>query len=298
VLLVNAGAQRRIGPSRLYVNLSRRWAARGATVLRLDLSGLGDSGTQPGAPDNVVYSPRAVDEVAAAVQWLRGGHPTRRCSVAGLCSGAYHGLKAAVRGAPLDAVVVVNPLTFFWHEGTSLDAPMPAHHVSAEMARYRADLFARERWLRLLKGQVDLRRLWSLLWRRVLQLSMGPAKDLARLLHLPMREDLAGELRRVARGGAAMHFVFSSGDPGEDLLRTEAGAMVNRLRGQSALTLHRLADADHTFTGAEARVRFSALLTSLVLGDASPLQQLDAVEPACAGLAHDVDEVAQEGLGR
>jgi pimeloyl-ACP methyl ester carboxylesterase len=298
VLLVNAGAQRRIGPSRLYVSLARRWAAKGATVLRLDLSGLGDSGTQPGAPDNVVYSPTAVDEMAHAVRWLREHTQARRCSVVGLCSGAYHGLKAAVRGAPLDTVVAINPLTFFWHEGTPLDAPMPAHHVAAEMARYRANLFARERWLKLLKGQVDVRRLTGLLWRRVLQVSAGPAKDLARLLHLPMREDLAGELQRAARTGTQLHFVFSQGDPGEDLLRTEAGATVGRLQKRGALKIHRMPDADHTFTGFGARTRFAALLTSMLLASAAPLQELDAVEPGRTGLAHDVDEVAQEGLGR
>jgi dienelactone hydrolase len=265
VLLLNAGAQRRIGPSRLYVRLAREWAARGTLVLRLDIAGLGDSPPRPGVPDNVVYSPGAVAEAAAAVAWLRRERQVRHCSVVGLCSGAYHALKLAVGGAAVQRVVAINPLTFFWHEGTPLDAPMPAHQVASEMARYKADLFARERWLKLLKGQVDLRRLGALLWQRVLQVTKGPLRDLARLLHLPLREDLARELRRAARAGVVLHFVFSAGDPGEDLLRTEAGAVVGRLRRAGALVIHHLDDADHTFTGAGARERAAALLTRLVL---------------------------------
>lgn len=269
VLLINAGAQRRIGPSRLYVSLARRWARQGVLVLRLDLSGLGDSPARPGAADNVVYSASAVDEVVAAVQWLVQ-RQVSRCSVVGLCSGAYHGLKAAVRGAPLASVVAINPLTFFWHEGTPLDAPMPAHHVAAEMARYRANLFARERWLKLLKGQVNLRRIGALLWRRVLQVLAGPAREIARLLHLPMHEDLANELRHVSRAGVAMHFVFSAGDPGEELLRTQGGTMVRRLLASGTLTIDKVADADHTFTGANARCRVSALLTGLLFAPERP----------------------------
>jgi dienelactone hydrolase len=282
VLLLNAGAQRRIGPSRLYAALARRWAARGALVLRLDISGLGDSPARAGAADNVVYSPSAVAEAAAAVRWLRSEWPVRHCSVVGLCSGAYHALKLAVQGAPVQRVVAINPLTFFWHEGMLLDAPTSAHQVASEMARYRADFFAWQRWSKLLKGQVDLRRLGSLVWRRVLQVSRAPLRDLARVLHLPLREDLARELRQVAKAGIALHFVFSVGDPGEELLRTEAGALVGRLRRTGALVVRHVADADHTFTGAQARIRAAALLTQVVLESPSPAPAA-APPPAAAG---------------
>lgn len=266
VLLVNAGAQRRIGPSRLYVTLARRWAAQGAPVLRLDLCGLGDSPARAGAAENIVYSPTAVAEVTAAVRQLRHRFPGQPCVAVGLCSGAYHGFKAAAFGAPLQAVVVINPLTFFWREGTPLDAPMPAHHVAAEMARYRSNLFAAERWRKLLRGQVDLRRLAALLWRRALHTASGPARDLARLLRLPLRDDLARELRQMGRARVALHFVFSQGDPGEDLLRTEGGSLVGRLLRNGQLVMHHQPDADHTFTGLAARRAVTALLSEIVLG--------------------------------
>src|SRR5579884_4043143 len=43
LVLLNAGAIRRMGPNRMWVELARRWAARGVPSLRVDMEGLGDS---------------------------------------------------------------------------------------------------------------------------------------------------------------------------------------------------------------------------------------------------------------
>ena len=56
LILLNAGAVRRIGPNRLYVALARRVAAGGALVLRVDLSGLATARRDPGRPERVVYT--------------------------------------------------------------------------------------------------------------------------------------------------------------------------------------------------------------------------------------------------
>ena len=120
VILLNAGSIHRIGPNRLYVALARRIAARGDLVLRLDLAGIGDSRPRGTQPDNVVYSPTAVDDVGAAVAWCKR-QDARTVTVVGLCSGAYHALKAAVAGHPIDAIVPINPLTFFWKPDMPLD---------------------------------------------------------------------------------------------------------------------------------------------------------------------------------
>jgi len=43
IIMLNAGSIHRIGAHRLYVPMARRWAALGFQVLRVDLSGIGDS---------------------------------------------------------------------------------------------------------------------------------------------------------------------------------------------------------------------------------------------------------------
>ena len=50
IVLANAGCVSRVGPHRTYVKMARRWASLGFDVLRVDLSGIGDSPAAPGAP--------------------------------------------------------------------------------------------------------------------------------------------------------------------------------------------------------------------------------------------------------
>jgi hypothetical protein len=68
-VLLNAGAIRRVGPNRMWVELARRWAARGVPSLRLDLEGLGDSDGDDSRFADVaeLYIPQLVDQVQTAI---------------------------------------------------------------------------------------------------------------------------------------------------------------------------------------------------------------------------------------
>ncbi|MEZ5730414.1 MAG: alpha/beta hydrolase [Burkholderiaceae bacterium] len=125
IVLLNAGAVHHVGPNRLHVTLARRWAAQGHVVVRLDIGGIGDSPTPLAAIENTVYPEHAVADVASVCAWLRTRRDVGAVHALGLCSGAYHAFKAAVAAVGVDAVVAVNPLTFFWHVG---DAPGVEHH--------------------------------------------------------------------------------------------------------------------------------------------------------------------------
>jgi hypothetical protein len=189
--------------------------------------------------------------------------------VLGLCSGAYHGFKAAARGAPVDKVIAINPLTFFWHEGASLDAPMAAHKVAGDMTRYRSGLFDATRWRKLVSGDVDLGRLRAVVWQACKDAAARPLRELARVLHLPVHDDLALDLRAITGRGARVHFMVADGDPGEVLLRAQAGRLVDRLEREGVLTLTRFADADHVFTRCLARRALVLALNELVVASAA-----------------------------
>jgi dienelactone hydrolase len=246
VLLLNAGAIHHIGPNRLYVTLARAWAAEGHTVLRLDLSGLGDSVTRPGQPDNVVYGQQAAADVSTAVHYLRALPDVSGVIIVGLCSGAYHGFKAAVAGDPVSAVVPINPLTFFWKKGMSLD--FPAHKVAGESHRYARSALRLESWKKLARGEVDLRALSQVMARRLLSLIGRRWRDLARPLGIPLADDLGGELEAVAARGVALDFVFAEGDPGIELLALQGGRVVPPLVAENQLRTHVIVGPDHTFT--------------------------------------------------
>jgi alpha-beta hydrolase superfamily lysophospholipase len=111
VLFLNSGNDWHVGPNRLWVELSRRWAAAGMRCVRFDESGLGDSPVHPGQTAHMIWAPEAFDDVAAAAGAVSPADPTN-VVLAGLCSGAYQALENALWLAPR-GVLAVNPVLRF-----------------------------------------------------------------------------------------------------------------------------------------------------------------------------------------
>jgi alpha-beta hydrolase superfamily lysophospholipase len=260
VILLNSGTIHHIGPGRLYVAIARQCAARGTSVLRLDLSGVGESPPRAGENENTAYARGAHEDVAQAIRYVAARFGTANIHLVGLCSGAYHGLKAAVRGLPLRSVVVVNPLTFFWKEGMSLD--YADFQVTSEALRYRKTALQLSAWFKLLRGGVDVRAAVTVFTRRLDAIIMHTAREAARTLRIPLRDDLASELRRVAKHNIDMLFVFSSSDPGLSMLHEQGGSSVRRLSRRHALRIAVVEGADHTFTAQWNRDKLTAVLMS------------------------------------
>jgi alpha-beta hydrolase superfamily lysophospholipase len=266
VLMLNSGAIHHIGPNRLWVRLARQWAARGLTVLRLDIAGIGDSLARPGAEENVVYSPHAMEDVAAALAYLRAQPGVGECHLLGLCSGAYHALKAAVAGQVVASSVMINPLTYFWKEGMTL-ADVKDYELSALTSKFRGKLFTREPWLKLVRGELDVRLVAEVLGRRLWGVLAPPLMDAARALKIPLHHNLALELESVAAQGTRLRFVFAAQAPGFALLRKQSGRAMERLLERQLASIDFVPDADHTFTRREARERLVAVLDRLLLPD-------------------------------
>ena len=248
LLLLNAGAVHHIGPNRLYVSLARRWAALGHAVLRLDVSGIGDSLPAPGAPENVVYTDVASDDIRQALAALRRQPGVTEVHALGLCSGGYNAFKAAVAGVSLDGVFLINPLTFFYK--TDPDRPPAAaeHQVIFEASRYLRRLRDVDAWMKVLRRGGDLGLAGRTLTRYFVDRLRGRARDLARRAGLAVDDDLARELTTLAGKRIRLGFVFSAGDPGIGLLHTHGGATVDRLRRQGQLSIEIIEGTDHTFT--------------------------------------------------
>jgi exosortase A-associated hydrolase 1 len=143
VLIVPGAPQTRAGAHRGFVTLARAVAAQGHPVLRIDRRGLGDSdGDDPGF--------HAIGgDLAAAAAALRATFPAvRRVIGLGLCDGA-----AALALAPggFDALVLLNP---WLADGDRMGDLPPA---AAIRSRYRDRLLKPRHWLRLLRGEVELR---------------------------------------------------------------------------------------------------------------------------------------------
>lgn len=264
VLMLNSGAIHHIGPNRLWARLARQWAARGLIVLRLDIAGIGDSPARPGEDENVVYSPHAMQDVAAALDYLRTQAGAGECHLVGLCSGAYHAFKAAVAGQAVASALMINPLTYFWTDGMQL-SDVKDYELAGLSSKFRGKLFTREPWLKLLRGQLDVRLVAEVAVRRLWSGVAPYLVEAARLLHIPLRHNLARELEAAVERGICLHFVFAAQAPGFSLLRRQSGRAMQRLLERHVASIDFVPDADHTFTRLEARDRLVAVLDRLVL---------------------------------
>ncbi|MEO0398636.1 MAG: hypothetical protein AAF224_04340 [Pseudomonadota bacterium] len=105
LLLLNAGIVHRIGPHRLNVKLARRFDG---PSLRFDLSGLGDSAR---ATAGVSHEAQALKDVAAALDLLQDAG-VDRVVLAGLCSGADDGYRAALTDARIRGLILLDPYAY------------------------------------------------------------------------------------------------------------------------------------------------------------------------------------------
>jgi pimeloyl-ACP methyl ester carboxylesterase len=93
-LFVSASNEHRIGPGRLWVELSRRLAANGFRCVRMDLNGMGNSPARDGKSHQPVFSSSFIDDVVDAALAVSPVDPSD-VVLFGLCSSGYHVLEAA-----------------------------------------------------------------------------------------------------------------------------------------------------------------------------------------------------------
>ncbi|HEU4973484.1 MAG TPA: CocE/NonD family hydrolase [Baekduia sp.] len=148
-VLLNAGAQRRIGPNRMWVEAARRWAARGVPTLRLDVANVGD-GDADGQRANDVegfYVPSYGEQVAAALDALQAAGHGERFVLMGLCSGGYWAFRSCLDDDRAVAAVMLNPGALVFSR----------QRLVARQGRRVSKLRHARVWKRLLRGEVPRR---------------------------------------------------------------------------------------------------------------------------------------------
>jgi dienelactone hydrolase len=121
IVMTNAGCVNRVGPHRSYVKMARRWAKLGFDVLRVDLSGIGDSPVAPGERENLTYPVSALDDLRGAVQTLGKG----RAIIAGLCSGGDYAFQLGASDASVAGAWLLNPRTFCVLDLAAVESGVP-----------------------------------------------------------------------------------------------------------------------------------------------------------------------------
>ena len=249
ILMFNGGPVHHVGPNRLYVTLARSLAAMGFACLRFDLEGLGDSVLRTPGRENHPYPDHATADAQAAIEFLRA-QGYRRFIALGLCSGAHAAFHAGLQfPGDVEDLILINPWAFYWKEGMSLDVGAKI----ADAKAYKKSMRDPSRWLKLLRGDVNLRRL--------LDVAIHQPKLLARTYYgvlcerlAPSRAPaLARDLRRLLESERKVTVLMAENEPAAEMIMAEAKFTATRGLREGRLRFETIEGGDHTFTQARTR---------------------------------------------
>lgn len=233
LVMLNAGAIRRIGPNRMWVEAARRWAARGVPSLRLDVESIGeaDGAVSPYADDNSLYVEELIPQVKEAIAFLAQQGVAERFVTAGLCAGAYWAMHAGLDDPRVSAALMFNSRGIVWDTGISASRDL------------RRAFSRRLTWARI-RHNVTGPRL-----RAVLRLLLGmPGRRLARRRGAaeagPVQERVNQVMRRMQAAPLRSLFLFSAGEPLEEELTS--GGWLPEIESWPNVTVTRVAVRDHT----------------------------------------------------
>ena len=254
LVLPNSGSVHQVGPNRVYVELARALARAGIPSLRLDLRNLGDSIQRGPEEENHPYPKTAMEDIGLAIEWAQEEPGYRRVVIGGICSGAYGAFQAGLEleNPALVGALIVNPLTFYWHEGLSLDMPRAFQTIS-DAKYYEGAARDPRKWLGLLRGNSNLPYIARFLLRHAANTTKRMVDNTLEGLGLRAPKRLAQDLLRYQGSGRRADFVFSTSDPGHGILTAQAGRTLRKLTGDGTISLSFIEHADHTFSRREWR---------------------------------------------
>lgn len=257
IVFVNTASDHRVGPSRMYVTLSRNLAAVGFNCFRFDPTGLGDNRSAYSPLEAEAHSQIRQNDLEAVLDFLDGQGIAKQFVLVGLCSGAYVAFHVGRSDPRVAGEVLINPQTFVWHDGDSLDVKVRQSFKSSRF--YKKALFERGVRKRLAAGDVNILgigrtmlsrvagRLFKAVFRR-----LPLTKNDAALVFRGFRDTLAR--------GTDIFVIFAATDGGIDIFEGYVGSNGGALRNSPHFRIEILGAPDHTFSRTRDQRTLSALL--------------------------------------
>ena len=266
VIFSNTAGNYRIGPNRMYVEMGRKLAALGFPSVRIDVSGIGDSVIWEDDWQNHPYSDQLTDDVRAVIKHLKEHGRAERFSVAGLCSGAFVAYHTALAEPAVASIALINPQTFKWEEGMSLDVNPLTRRDATEY--YKRRFFAKDAWLKMLRGGVNPRHAFEAVRGRVADAARsGIARVKSKLPGAASRgSEVARAFDAMGSRGVDVLIVFSGNDPGIDNLNEKVGASMGALAKRPSFTIETIEGPDHSFTPLWSQADLDRVLVSHLAG--------------------------------
>lgn len=281
VLIANTGANPRYANSRVAVLVARWLAANGIASLRMDGAGIGDSAIDTGERGQP-YARQGDWDLTAAIDELSRRFATP-VLVLGMCSGAFHALRAAFEDRRIAGLMLVNLQKFVWREGDSLSVVQRI--TPRTTGFYVRNLFRQHALQRLFHGKVSIGGIAGALAKRLLHKIIAAGDPALALLQ--RHETRVGRVRRQVRDlqqrNVPMLFVLSGNDPGLVEIGEYFGGQGRQFRRQSNVMFRLLEGADHTLSGHSAREMLLGLIATFLRQRCSLI--IDPADPATPAAA-------------
>jgi pimeloyl-ACP methyl ester carboxylesterase len=264
IILANSGSVHRVGPNRVYVKLARAAAAAGFSVLRFDLSNLGDSVVGNPSNENHPYPVHSTQDIATTITYMKKHFGYQNFVIAGLCSGAYSVFHAGLR-LPLSnnikEVIMINLLTIYRPLDTA-GIPTLSYQVEKDTQHYQQSVFSAKKWKKLFSGKVDLLNLTSFAVQKLFKTVSLQLGLIGEVMGLQGSSRLAQDLKNYTERGIKINFFISSKDPGKRILMSHAKSFFNKQSNPDTLNITDIPDSDHTFSEHSCRQLFVELFVA------------------------------------
>jgi pimeloyl-ACP methyl ester carboxylesterase len=254
LICLPAWAERCSGPSRLWVEIARRHAARGLPALRMDLNSIGDSdGSRDGMriPNN--WDPDRIVQVRKVMDTLQErGHGSRFLLI-GLCSGAYWAQQTALADPRVVGVLGLN----------TVPSPTSKALLQADAARRALLVFQPGWWRKVAHGEVSVKGLVTVArgirarLRARLRLRGNAVKS-----EVDDTPDLSSVLDRLQQRGVQMILGYAAQEPGYRQLEVEG--IAQHLERWPVLRVHGFESSDHNLRAVREQQAIHTLVADLV----------------------------------
>lgn len=267
-LLLGTGYDRQSGWARSTVETARMLAASGIASFRFDAAGIADSPPAPEGDRQVLYSPKQISDVRAALDRIEAiGLPDP--VFVGRCSGAYLAFNAALADPRCRGVIAINILTFSWDPRDDVDQMIRYNPRSLDDYKRRA--LRMETAYRLISGKIDVPRaagnILKIVVRRVSRMAAPVLGSLS--VEARLRNGVHRAFRQLRDRHVPVSLVYSEGDIGLARLTQHFGRDGHLLARYSNVSRILLADADHNVTPPKARRELREHIRDTILAIAS-----------------------------
>ena len=168
----------------------------------------------------------------------------------GLCSGAHTAFHAGLEERlDVAGLVMINPLTYRWQEGMSLEVAQQFKAVQ----HYRKSARDPERWLKLCAARSRCARVMKARITHAIATLKSNLESLRETFQPSKASQLSRDLRKLFSMRRRVALIISEGDPGAEMLFAGARRAAAQAIQSGAVDLRYIEGADHTFSQLASR---------------------------------------------